>query len=346
MNEKLNIPYFTEAVPCDYIQEYNNRYVPESSMTVFDLFFPVQLRPVYWADTELNDSGFPLYHNHCPRHYAVVRIDWREVFSVVTDKYDLITNEQAYKLGIDVSKHFFGTDEKGLDSHIDDVSHNFAACEFSIFRKIEDGQPLLLDGWRAIIRIANSYNKTKQLSFTAGFEYKRAAILFPDINIVLKDAHSIPFDKVHEELFDLLLKSERGTKIHEMEEKFESLLRALQNVPMSREDMLRLFCKVFLKTIKKSDYPNYFVTLAEINHFISNHSGKLGRNAHALLHVFAEYVSKHSDSRIRDLNMSQLALGKWATEFVHETSDPDFSFYNYFGKDVSDLVSAYLSIHK
>jgi len=314
------------------------------------LFFPVERHSLFWED-ERELDGF--YHRHgrsiphyeCPDRYAVVRMDYKHTFTTVAKDYVVVLNEDAFALGMDVAKYcFFAPDNKYVAS-IHRLTAFGAACEVSIRREIEIGQPQLLMGWRAIVRMGNSYNKTKQLSYTIGFETTSGiAVLFPDMSIVLKDAHSRPIEAIREEVFRVLEKSERGAALKQMEQAFEQLLDSLQAVRMSKEDMLRLFCKVY--KLKKTAKNGQAVlgTLQFVERKIDELARENGRNAYTMMLVFGAYINERfTGAAKQDLGRDQLALGKWASEFVEETRKPDFSLHDYFGREISDLVSEYLS---
>ncbi len=47
------------------------------------------------------------------RHFAVVDVERRQLFAVVTDDYELVTNKDAYDMAAEVMKKVFHTTQIG-----------------------------------------------------------------------------------------------------------------------------------------------------------------------------------------------------------------------------------------
>ncbi len=117
---------------------------------------------------------------------------------------------------------------------------------------------------------------------------------------------------------------------------------------MSKYDMLRLFCMVFNVKLSQSDSRIIAVAYEElniINGIIKSYKDQqYESDAYLLLLAFGDYINNYQRWRFgQSLGANQLALGKWVQEFIKETEKPDFSLHNYFGRDISDFVSKYLS---
>lgn len=73
-----------------------------------EAFFPVELRPIYMEAGTANQEQRQLFAmdamHQLPRHRAVVDVSNNNVFTVVTDDYTLVTNEEAYKRAEQVMK--------------------------------------------------------------------------------------------------------------------------------------------------------------------------------------------------------------------------------------------------
>jgi len=341
-------PYKAKAIPdWNYRKEEpfrDKNHKPE----VEDLYFPVKLRPLFWEmEEQLLEQDATVEHYECPRHFAVVRMDdLLHTFSTVTDGYCLVLNKDAMDLGTKVAKYLFHyNSEMTLETAVMDVSPYGAACEVSIHRSVEKGQPQLLNGWKAIVRISNSYNKTKQLTYRAGFEYEgKYGILFPMFGIEVKNAHSLSFMKVSEVVMNKVETQPEGELIQELEGYFVKLVNGLMGIRLSEEDMLRLFCKVYKLKKTKEERDNNFRKLHTIEVLIKKYQDKIEKNAYRMLIVFSEYVTEAAPNKMaRDLGHDQLELGKWAQQFVEASSKEGFSLSAFFGNDVIDLVCDYLS---
>ncbi len=178
-------PYCAEVYPDDRFSPlYENGTKYGQILPLERAFFDVSLFPIFWERTR---SKLPK-HYICPGRYAVVREDEMYVFTTVTDGYYLILNYDAYKLGEEIACYAFYSERLILISKLEVLTEHGAACEISIQRQEETNQPLILEGWHAIVRISNSYNKTKSLKFIIGYVFDSGAgILFPDFTIEIKD---------------------------------------------------------------------------------------------------------------------------------------------------------------
>ena len=340
-------PYLAEAHP------ENRTSLPHElgtkrghSLPLSRAFFDVDLYPLFWEKVEILERP---KHFLCPYRYAVVREDEGYVYSTVTVGYYLILNKDAYDLGKEVACYAFHSEEDVLIGKLNELTEHGAACEMSIQREEEIKQPQILNGWHAIVRISNSYNKTKSLKYTIGFEYESgASLLFPEYTIEIKDPHSKPLDAIREEIREKLFKTKRGQIIVQIENVFVQLITALKAVTMSKYDMLRLFCMVYKIKISSTDrniIEEAYKELDLINKIIKSYkANNFQNNAYLLLLAFGDYVYNYRSWRFgQSLGNNQLALGKWVQKFIKETEKPDFSLHDYFGRDISDFVSKYLS---
>ncbi len=309
-------------------------------------FFDVSLFPIFWEREDICEIP---KHYLCHERFAVVREDEAYVFTTVTKGYNLVLNQEAYDLGKEVACYAFHTEENVLVGKLNELTEHGAACEMSIQRKEEIKQPQILDGWHAIVRISNSYNKTKSLKYTIGFEYESgASLLFPEYTIEIKDPHSKPLDDIREEIREKLFKTKRGQIIVQIENVFVQLITALKAITMSKYDMLRLFCMVYKIKISSTDkyiIEEAYKELDLINKIIKSYkANNFQNNAYLLLLAFGDYVYNYRSWRFgQSLGNNQLALGKWVQKFIKETQKPGFSLHDYFGRDISDFVSKYLS---
>jgi len=340
-------PYPAKAIPVKCQIKMNSDYSLNKDIYTGPLdimFFPVKLYHLFWED-ENPDSFFEnsVDHFECEDRFAVVGVNNWNVYSTVTKGYYLILNEEVYQLGLEIAEYVFNTEEDALTAHLDVLTKKGAACEFSIHRTIELNQPALLGGWRAVVKMTNSYNKTKPVSYIIGFEYgvDGGAVFLPGFTYKVKDAHTRPLRRIREDIFDYLQNTKTGETIRKIEVIFEKLIATLQSIKMAKADMLKMFCKIY---IKKYDGNVAFKDLDYIYGLLNKYSSVSNCTAYTLLLVFGEYVKyKYCRSFGHNLSEDQLALGEWAMAFAKEATRPVFSFHNYFGAEISDLVSRYMS---
>lgn len=307
--------------------------------SIEELFFPVDIRPLYW----LHDSVGPVRTSYA----VLVDEEYKEIFTAVSSSYGFIHNRDAFFLGSEIASHVFASSEQ-FEAVGGYLCRKGASCYMKIYRPIEKNQPLINEGWRAFLRITNSYNKTYPLSYTFGFHAdKDYDFVLPSFSIELKTPHTKrPEEKIHEQLHEWYYSKEFFT-IKQIEQEFIRIIESLKKIVVAERDFLPFFCKVFgvSKREKHELFMRDFYIQSRdflkriIPQFIEQH----GQNGYALLHVLAAYSSKYSRNFITMPNhpsvYKQIRLGKWVKSFIEEANTPDFSIYEYLGKDPCDSAS-------
>lgn len=124
---------------------------------------PIKLDPPSPFYEVLKDVNIDSYQ-------AVVNMQDSDVLSVVSDQYQLITNEQAIELATKIFKDTFRIDLKDqlfpVNVHLS-VRKTF--CHIDLIHKEYKPIKIEQDSWLPFIRITNSYNKTYPLVFHIGF---------------------------------------------------------------------------------------------------------------------------------------------------------------------------------
>lgn len=314
-----------------------------------ETFFPVKLCPLYWEGEAQEKKPRDIFEtsnfNICPNHSAVVNMQNGYVFTCVTKGYALITNKEAYEeIGNYVAMHIFGRNE----------SYNFQAtnvymsktkgeCIIDYARYIENNQPLINNGWQAFIRMENSYNKTRKLAYTIGFKniQENASLSFKTFSISVKTAHTGNIYSALDQQFSKM----NTFDIDEIEFNFQKKINTLKNLPVAKEDIFPLFCKIFEihKPSKEVDKDKKAVLLScyqFIEHKAEETVSKYGKNAYSLLLVFAGYANA---TNMANLNIyhdkAQAALGSWVDEYIDKALKPGFSISQFIGQKASDTAS-------
>lgn len=307
--------------------------------SIEELFFPVDIRPLYW----LHHSGGPVRTSYA----VLVDEEYKEIFTAVSSSYSFIHNRDAFFLGREIASHVFASSER-FNAAGGYLCRKGASCYMKIYRPIEVDQPLINEGWRAFLRITNSYNKTYPLSYTFGFQAEQDYdIVLPSFSIELKTPHTNrPEEKIREQL-RVWFHSPEFFTIQQIEQEFIRIIGSLKRIVVAERDFLPFFCKVF--RISKRDNLGLFMRdfLIQSRDFLKERIPvfikQYGQNGYALLHVLAAYSSKYSRNFISTPNHSsvyeQNRLGRWVKSFIEDAKAPDFSIYEYLGKDPCDSAS-------
>lgn len=103
------------------------------------------------------------------RHWAVVSDDRREIFSIVTEDYRLVSNLQAYELGRRAFALVFGKDAlAGLQLFHVTMPATRSWAHIDLTAEGLDFSPRPSDSWLPFLRVTNSYNRSRALAFTVG----------------------------------------------------------------------------------------------------------------------------------------------------------------------------------
>ena len=155
---------------------------PVQESAVDQPFFPVSKVRVQATDTGHTFS----------RHWAVVSDDRREVFSIVTEDYRLVSNLQAYELGRRAFALVFGA---GAAAELRLFNVIMPATRSSVHLDLTaEGlgfAPIDGDRWLPFLRVTNSYNRSHALAFTVGVcrEICTNGLIFGEQSLKLKVPH-------------------------------------------------------------------------------------------------------------------------------------------------------------
>ena len=301
-----------------------------------DPFFPVGTRPLYWANCDNNDFGL-----YVPsRFYGIVDLKTGHTFSTVTSKYCLYTNKEVYDLLVEVAGNVFEDNEK-KSSTIDEfeLSKKSGVCKMTVRRAEEVYQPLINDGWQALLEGINSYDKSEPLRYTFGFQNKkyRIPLLMPEYTVSIQTQHTIPFEEFRKKVLDEVKKN---IKFSAIEKSFRSIIQALNNTKLADRDMLPLYCKYFdITRIPDSEIgkERLIKDLKHVAYLIKKSVDDFGKNAYSMLRVIMDYFS----TKDRYSYSSDWELGKWVHDFLEASKTPGFSISGYIGNTFYDIVSWY-----
>ena len=131
------------------------------------------------------------------RHWAIVSDDRREVFAIVTEDYQLVSNLRAHELGRWAFALVFGDDAAArlmLFNVTMPATRSWAHIDLTA-----DGLDFALrdkDRWLPFLRVTNSYNRSRALGFTVGVcrEICTNGMIFGEQSLKLNVAHAKDVD--------------------------------------------------------------------------------------------------------------------------------------------------------
>lgn len=301
-----------------------------------DPFFPVGMRPLYWGN--IDNKDLDLYVPS--RFYGIVDLETGYTFSTVTWKYVLYTNRQVYDLLLEIAGGVFEGKQEPV-SIVDDfeLSNRSGVCKMTVRRAEEIYQPLINDGWQAVLEGINSYDKSEPLKYTFGFKNTRyrASLLMPEYTVSIQTQHTIPFEEFKRKVLETV---DRDISFKSIEASFRKIIESLQKTRLADRDMLPLFCKYFgISAVPGTEngQDRLLRTLRFIDNLIKENIRHHGKNAYALLHVIMDYMSTRGPYSAG----SDWEFGKWVHDFLEAATRPEFTMSKYIEGAFYDMASWY-----
>lgn len=303
---------------------------------IHEALFPVGFTDVFIDGTIERESPQPV-RIPVEKYHAIINQDTGDVLCVVTKDYKLITNEQAVELGKECYKKIFNIeDTKDFEVFNIIMPSTKTFCHIDIIMKGYEVNIWKQEIYLPYVRITNSYNRTKSLSFDLGFCRKLCD------NGVIFEREAIRFSFHHtrqiikEDIrFDIL-----PDKLEMLKRKFIDYSKKLSEFPIPREKAIPLMCKALdikfnmekknkeLEREKKRR--NDFKERA--SRLIEKYSEESEANAYSVFNACTEYAtySKSGDVNVFADSM-QKKIGNWVENFTTERKSTDFSLEKHIG---------------
>lgn len=326
------------------------------------VLFPVETRPLFFreepakqaslfgdeATDELavEDAPPPTYHQ-VPRFQAIVDVERNYTFSVVSERYRLVTNREALALGEQCFRQVFSTTTAdGMAVFHITVPSTRSFCHVDFIHKDHTFEPFKGDKWWPYLRVTNSYNRTKPLRFDLGFcrAICTNGMIFGAEHIVFRYYHT------HDQIGVEGQFRVDATRLKELETRFIEQMHNLKRYYVPAEHMLALVCKALVIEIKPEDLQNprkrerLVEFRDEIARLSKRYIDELGPNGYAALNVITDFASRPTlyISQEAMIDPLQKRCGDWTTEFLEAIQDPKFDVQQYLGPftQIADSLNA------
>lgn len=287
-----------------------------------------------------NDDLFVKALNNKPvkDYKAVVNLENEEIFSVVSNDYDLIPNRTAFIEGKRLFRKLTGIEEDGLRPfkvvsskrrtfcHVDFVNQNYNPIKFK------------QDTWLPFLRVTNSYNKTYLLRYQIGFVRALCSngLIFDEESIVLKKAHikSNGDFEVDAEI--------RADRFRELKNSFINSMDGLFKYNVPRKHVLSLAYKILslkfqvtnsIENIRNKALEQQKAFETKVDELTNQYYEELEPTAYAVLNVLTDLISHENYDVIPNYSGRESGLQKktyeWARSFPDEINRKDFSWSQY-----------------
>ena len=307
-----------------------------------EAMFPIAAYPVSWNAPY---GGSHPIHNQ----YAIVDVERSNTLAVVSNRYKVISNKEAYELAELIIKGVFGNYTlKDFVCHNVRVSQSRGSCIIDLiipnnFAQVFGNEN---ESWTPFLRITNSYNRKSVLRYEIGFcrWICLNGCIFGQKGFTISIRHD---DLEYYQRYDDVIEEARR-KMGNIDSIWKDIVRrleALKAIEMSPLMILPLFCKVFgVKIDEKKITPAMTEMLTMRTKQILNagkeYFNEMGNNAYALFNVFTDYASFPagvSEGSVTIHNL-QHRVGDWVDEFLAAYNQDGFSLSKYIGEDAMDAA--------
>ena len=273
-------------------------------------FFPVSKVRVHASDTG----------HTFRRHWAIVSNDTREIFSIVTEGYQLVSNLRAYELGRRAFALVFGGDAAArLKLFNVTMPATRSSAHIDLTADGLEFAPIDKDRWLPFLRVTNSYNRSRALGFTVGVcrWICTNGMIFGRQSLKLKVPHATDVD-LERRLVEAF--EHRRFDVAGCSDKLEKLTRLL--VPQERflAGILEILdVKPPAAPLRNAARREGWLRLrSRLCGLADKYSEELGANAYALVNAASEYASNAKAplmSRAR-IDALQFRCGSWVDKVL------------------------------
>jgi hypothetical protein len=266
------------------------------------------------------------------------------VFSVVSNDYRLVTNQEALEWAHECCRAVFpetkpsewqvkATDGPASGGHCSiDLVHNSSSLDFSFVAAKR--KP---DTFGPFIRVTNSYNSRRALEFDIGFLRKVCS------NGLILERSIIHFKFNHlrqdiGERMSFLVEHERLAAI---KRRFGESFNSLHGCAIPRQSFEPLVCSALQVRIPEQldiDSPkkaaDWEAVAVYIDKLCEQYARELGENAYAVFNVITDFASRPPDNSCirRERHGFQRLAGEWFDGFSRQCAKPDFKINEYLKK--------------
>ena len=305
-------------------------------------FFPVEEQSDIWC--EYNGRSLRI-----PGYKAIIDKDARRTLSVVSSKYRLVTNLEAFQIADYVVRTVF--EGKKLD---DFECYNIlmpqtkGSCRIDMiipnnFNKLFGDNK---ESWTPFVRISNSYNRTMTLRYEIGFcrWICLNGVIFGQTGISFSITHT---GRITHREIDQLVRSAQAQigSIGSLWAAFEEKMKQLKDIALPLSSALAIYCKVFgiivkEDTVSETQKDNLASRAIQIVEASREYFDEMGNNAYAMMNVMSDFASfpEWTPSPSQYVDGYQRKVGKWVDSFLEERHKPDFNLDTYIGDDYQNTA--------
>jgi len=304
------------------------------------LLFPVELGAVF--------VEAPYYPEQIPARYFKAVVAYKpdrlpEIFSVVTDNYRLVSNEEAIHIGKEIYRELFNqvnTEEILPFKVIYPSTQSY--CHIQLVHRKVNFELWEQETWMPFIQVTNSYNRTFALTFELGFvrSLNSSGVIVRKKTANLKSSHN------KANVLKWILNTS-STELSTLQMEFVAYMKNLKRFYFDPKYILPLVCKtfsfhfkedkkLFVEVSSEKEDSDQLKELKTVVDSLANHYFKeMGHNAYAAFNVLTDLISNESDHVSKFNNFSLHSSSyyykpiEWLNDFIEQIQRTDFDMEKY-----------------
>ncbi len=291
------------------------------------LIFPVKEQDVFLSGQSKSIPGLKAIVGNLGNGFNTT-------FSVVSENYQLITNEQALEMGKQIHLKLFPEANASSFEIFNIIAPSTKSyCLIDIIDKNYTFNIGKNETYVPFIRIHNSYNRSRSLKFYIGFcrKFCENGTIYEHSGIELNFAHTKQSFKA-----DYISKID-VSHLKKFEKEFKEKTSQSLKIPIERKYFLPLAAKVLGKTFNLSgtnpdkkklieEKQNLFKT--QIDQYSDRYINKesLDETAYAFFNVITDYSTNSENLQTNSINGLQSKCGLWVNQVGELVTKPGFSW--------------------
>ena len=307
-----------------------------------EVFFPVEEQPISWG----NFMGSSI---RIPGYKAIIDRETKRTLSVVSSKYRLVSNLEAYSIADYVVQTVFeGKTLEDFECYNILMPKSKGSCRIDLiipnnFNKLFGNKD---ESWTPFVRISNSYNRTMTLRYEIGFcrWICMNGVIFGQTGIDFSITHT---GSITRKEIDHLIRAAQSRigSIESLWSLFEQKMEKLKGIALPSSSALAIYCKAFDIIVKEDNLSEAQKEILanrtrQIVKSSKDYFKEIGNNAYAMMNVMTDFASfpEWTKSPSQYVDGYQRKVGKWVDDFIEEYDKQEFSLSAYIGEEYQNTA--------
>lgn len=269
-----------------------------------------------------------------PRYKAITNPRTGQVFSVVSDGYRLVTNEEAVSLAKQCFQQLFDMpDSEQMTVFNITAPQSRSFCHIDFIHKNYSVNLWDREMWLPYLRLTNSYNRSRALRFDLGF----CRALCDNGMIFERETIEYKFLHTRQEISPMGQFKVDFTRLKKLEASFHASVDRLCNYPVPQNAFLPVYAGDAATQARERQRLKVFIS--GVQPLVDKYCTELGENAYAVLSVVTDIASRpfFYSTPSWMVDTLQKRAGRWFGIFTDQLTQPGFRLENYLDQQIFEI---------